>query len=464
MALPGRGSNSRARQHFNLSAPPRDGCGVSLQHGCNPSPPGYRLSARWDPGTSLWSLVARRVVRPIQAFVAVEASGGLVLLAATAAALAWANSPWGGQYTSFWAHHISIDFARFAIHMDFEHAVNDGLMAIFFFVVSLEIKRELLRGELASVRTAMLPVAAAFGGMVVPAFIFFAWNTGGTGSHGWGIPMATDIAFALGVLALLGRRVPFSLKVFMLALAIVDDLGAILVIALFYSNQINLQAVGWAVLLVVALALLLRLRLRFKPLYFVVALVLWLAVYKSGIHATVAGVILGALTPAGPRAAPEADDGAMGAVAESPLDRLERLLHPWVSFVIVPLFALANAGLELSGGLLRDASTSHVTLGVAMGLVVGKPIGVVLASWLAIRFGGAHLPDGMTHQHLFGGGLLAGIGFTVSLFITGLAFSNASLTADAKAGIFAASLVAGVLGCGWLVFVAKAPQHAAVEQ
>ncbi|MGH2632014.1 MAG: Na+/H+ antiporter NhaA [Tepidiformaceae bacterium] len=414
-------------------------------------PPGKRLSGSSPPEGGVRSFVARRLVQPVQAFVAVEASGGLVLLAATIAALAWANSPWGSQYTSLWARHFSIEFARVALHMDVLHVVNDGLMAVFFFVAGLEIKRELLRGELASPRRALLPVAAAFGGMLVPALIFVAWNFGRNGAHGWGIPMATDIAFALGVLALLGRRAPFSLKVFMLALAIVDDLGAILVIALFYTDHLALVAAAWAVMLVGAIGVLLWLGVRSKPIYVALALLLWLAVYKSGIHATVAGVVLAALTPAGPRNS--ANSEAAG--TNSPLDQLERLLHPWVSFLVVPVFALANAGLALSGGLLRDASTSHITLGIALGLVVGKPVGVLLFSWLAMRIGGAKLPEGMTKSHLLGGALLAGIGFTVSLFITGLAFDTVSLTDDATVGIFAASLISGLLGCAWLIFAAR---------
>ena len=407
-----------------------------------------------EPSGALRSFVARTLIQPIQAFVATEASGGIVLLVATVAALVWANSPWGSQYSELWARHFSFEFARVALHMDLEHVVNDALMAVFFFVVGLEIKRELLRGELASPRKALLPVAAAFGGMLVPALIFTAWNFGGAGAHGWGIPMATDIAFALGVLALLGSRAPFPLKVFLLALAIVDDLGAILVIAVFYTDHIVLAAAAWAIVLAAAIVVLLLLGFRSKPVYLILALLFWLAVYKSGIHATIAGVVLAALTPAGPRASDEGESES-AVERESSLDRLERLLHPWVSYLIVPVFALANAGLVLSSELVRDASTSHVTLGIAMGLVVGKPVGVVLFSWLALRFAGAKLPDGMTTHQLIGGALLAGIGFTVSLFVTGLAFTSVQLTNDAKAGIFAASLIAGVIGCAWLVLAPR---------
>ncbi|HXU24516.1 MAG TPA: Na+/H+ antiporter NhaA [Tepidiformaceae bacterium] len=411
-----------------------------------------------EPNGTLRSFVARALIQPVQAFVATEASGGVVLLVATIAALVWANSPWGSQYTELWARHFSFEFARIALRMDLEQFVNDALMAVFFFVVGLEIKRELLSGELASPRKAMLPVAAAFGGMLVPALIFTAWNFGGRGAHGWGIPMATDIAFALGVLALLGRRATFPLKVFLLALAIVDDLGAILVIAVFYTDHIVLAAAGWAIVLAAAIVVLLLMGFRSKPVYLILALLFWLAVYKSGIHATIAGVVLAALTPAGARR-PRGDQGEPVEEVDSSLDRLERLLHPWVSYLIVPVFALANAGLVLSSELVRDASTSHITLGIAMGLVVGKPVGVVLFSWLALRFGGARLPDGMTTYQLIGGGLLAGIGFTVSLFVTGLAFSDVQLTNDAKAGIFAASLIAGVLGCAWILMAPRMPRQ-----
>jgi len=403
----------------------------------------------------LRSFVSRALIQPVQAFVALEASSGLVLLAATAVALVWANSPWSTQYTELWARHFSFEFARIAVHMDLEHVVNDGLMAVFFFVVGLEIKRELLRGELASPRKAMLPVAAALGGMVVPALIFSAWNFGGPGAHGWGIPMATDIAFALGVLALMGRRAPFSLKVFLLALAIVDDLGAILVIAMFYTDHIVLAAAAWAIVLAAAIIVLLLVGFRSKAVYLILAVLFWLAVYKSGIHATIAGVVLAALTPAGPRADADGAEGDDATGRDSPLDRLEELLHPWVGYLIVPVFALANAGLALSSGLVHDASTSHITLGIAFGLVVGKPVGVVLFSWLAVRFGGAKLPDGMAAHQLIGGGLLAGIGFTVSLFVTGLAFGDVQLTNDAKAGVFAASLISGVAGCAWILLAPR---------
>lgn len=433
------------------------------------------------------AFVAARFIRPAQAFVHTEASGGIVLLVAALVALVWANSPWGGRYINLWESSLSLAIPHFTLHLSLLHAVNDGLMAVFFFLVGLEIKREVLEGELASPRKAALPIAAAIGGMVVPAAIFAIWNRGGDGARGWGIPMATDIAFALGVLALLGRRAPFSLKVFMLALAIVDDLGAILVIAVFYTGSVSLPALAWAVGLVVLIILVARMGVRSFNVYVFLGALLWVAVYKSGIHATIAGVVLAALTPAGRTYSPkefegnaldllvaqriardngdqEASDDALRQLeqlareTESPLDRLERVLHPWVSYLIVPLFALANAGLMLSTGLVHDAARSPITLGIGAGLVLGKPMGIVLAGWLALRLGIARLPENMTLVHVIGGGLLAGIGFTVSLFIAGLAFDSALLADEARAGIFAASLVAGAVGFVYLWIAPGEPE------
>ncbi len=427
----------------------------------------------------------RHLARPMQAFVHTEAAGGIVLLAATLIALAWANSPWDAQYAELWERGLNLDTSFVSIDEDLGHLVNDGLMVIFFFVVGLEIKRELVHGELATPRRALLPVAAAFGGMVLPALIFFAWNGTGDGAKGWGIPMATDIAFALGVLALLGRRIPFSLKVFLLALAIVDDLGAILVIALFYSDGISMQALAWAG---AVLAVILAVRaggVRSTDVYVLLGICLWLAVLKSGIHATVAGVGLAMLTPARPRlAADKADraiDSLLGRIqeareegdserrqvllrelerisrdAESPLDRLESVLHPWVSFVIIPLFALANAGLALDRDILREAATSPVSLGIGSGLIFGKCIGIAGATWLTVRLGLSQLPEGMRWNHVIGAAMLGGIGFTVSLFITGLAYKDAPLVAaEAKIGILFASAFAAVAGFTWLRLVTR---------
>lgn len=434
------------------------------------------------------SFVSERFVRPVAAFVNTEASGAILLLAATVAALAWANSPWDGSYVDFWHARLSADFNLFRIDETLGHLVNDGLMAIFFFVVGLEIKRELVRGELASPRKAALPVAAALGGMLLPAIIYSAWNAGGDGARGWGIPMATDIAFAMGVLALLGTRAPFSLKVFLLALAIVDDLGAIFVIALFYTESVSFEAAAWALILAATIFGAGRAGLRSTDVYVVLGIAFWIAVYKTGVHATVAGVALAMLTPARPFYSQRAfESNAMDLLVsyrhardrgdhenaqqilgefeelsrdtESPLDRLEHQLHPWVSYAIVPIFALANAGVSLSGGLIADAVESPVTLGVVLGLVIGKPLGVVIACLLAVRLGLAQLPSNTHFGHILGIGLVAGIGFTVSLFITGLAFSDPSLADEARIGILAASFVAGVIGFVYLWILPGEPER-----
>lgn len=427
-----------------------------------------------------------RFVRPIAVFVNTEASSGIVLLIAAAAALAWANSPWDEAYFDLWNTTLSIDLDLVSIETTLGHAVNDGLMAIFFFVVGLEIKRELVHGELSTVRKASLPVAAALGGMLVPALLYTAVNFGGEGRHGWGIPMATDIAFAMGVLALLGRRAPFSLKVFLLALAIVDDLGAIVVIAVFYSESISVEAVAWAGAIVAGIIAAGRLGVRSTAVYLVLGVILWVAVFKSGIHATVAGVILAALTPSRPFYTPQAfEAGATELVAsyrqaneqgqpdtaqqslreleeltrgtESPLDRLEQRLHPWVSYGIVPIFALANAGVALSGELVSDAAGSAITLGVILGLVVGKPVGILLACLLMVKLKFATLPTNAGVGHMVGVGMLAGIGFTVSLFIAGLAFDDPGLADEAKIGILAASACAGIAGFSYLFFLPGEP-------
>ncbi len=437
--------------------------------------------------------VDERFIRPAHAFASLQASGGIVLLIAAIAAMAWANSPWSAEYFEVWATHLAVDLHFFEIDESLGHAVNDGLMAIFFFVVGLEIKREILHGELASPRKAALPVAAAAGGMIVPAAIYALWNAGGEGASGWGIPMATDIAFALGVLALLGKRAPFALKVFLLALAIADDLGAIMVIAVFYTDQISLVPVAWGAGIVVLLFVMNRLGIRSLDVYMVVGIFFWMAVLKSGIHATIAGVVLAMLTPAAPFYKEQDFDGVMEDLlakhrlgretenhdlsqqalrqmedlakgTESPLDRLEHFLAPWASYFILPVFAFANAGVKLSGDMIADAATSPVTLGVATGLVIGKPIGVLLTCWVAVRLGWAQLPNHVDFQHLVGVGLLAGIGFTVALFITGLAFDDPRIIDEGKVGILAASAIAGIIGFSYLWSLPGDPQHHAAPE
>jgi NhaA family Na+:H+ antiporter len=426
------------------------------------------------PGEPIWEHswitserpVARLVARPAREFLRTEAAGGIVLLIATVAALIWANSPFGGSYDTFWGTELSIEAGPFHLAEDLRHWVNDALMAIFFFVVGLEIKRELVTGELNDKQKAALPALAALGGMVVPALLYIVFNFGGSESHGWGIPMATDIAFAVGVLAVLGSRIPSGLKVFLLSLAIVDDIGAIVVIALFYSSGINfgyLAAAGAGVLIVVALR---RQRVFWTPIYVVVGTGVWLATLESGVHATIAGVVLGLLAPAHP-----VDERGIGDVVEgateleeipdaqsvrrvtmqakevvSVAERLGHLLHPWTSFVVIPLFALANAGVVLSADRVGDVMSSSVALGIAAGLVFGKVIGITGMSWLAVRLGLGKAPHGVRWTHILGASAVAGIGFTVSLFITGLAFDDPEIVDTAKIAVLLASVVAGTAG------------------
>jgi NhaA family Na+:H+ antiporter len=416
-----------------------------------------------------------RVVEAAQAFIRIEASSGIVLVAAALAAMVWVNSPWGDSYADFWHSEISLHTPVFSIDEDLVHLVNDGLMTLFFFLVGLEIKRELVHGELSSPRRALLPAAAALGGMVAPALIYLAFNAGGAGADGWGIPMATDIAFALGVLSLLGRRVPFTVKVFLLALAIADDIGAILVIAIFYTQSLNLTAMALAGLVLLTILLMNRAGVRTIDTYVLFGALLWLCVFESGVHATLAGVVLGLLCPAthyyDPRGFPAAAEnllntyrsalqendvdeqsGILGQMedlsqgTEAPLDRLERELHPWVSYLIVPVFALANAGVAVSLDIAEEAVASPVAQGVALGLVVGKPLGILAFTWLAVRLGLCELPRGASWGHVVGIGMLGGIGFTVSLLITDLAFSDLAMIDEAKLGILAASVLAGVGG------------------
>ncbi len=354
--------------------------------------------------------VVGRALAPVGSeFVDIEVLGGVVLLAATAAAFVWSNVG-GGSYERLWTHNLTVGFRSLATTEDLRHWVNDGLMTVFFFVVGLEIKRELVCGDLRDRRTASLPVLAAFGGMIFPALLFLAVNAGGSGSRGWAIPMATDIAFAVVVLATLGARVPKPLKLFLLTLAIVDDIGAIVVIAAFYSTGV---VVGWmcGALVVLGLIVLMQ-RLRFSSpfAYVLPALVLWVCTLESGIHATIAGVALGLLTPARPFG------------GRTVIDGLERRLHPWSSLAVIPLFTIANAGVSLDSEAIRSAATNRIAWGVVVGLVVGKPLGIMLLTGLGVRFRIGRLPDGVTFSRMFGAACVAGIGFTVSLFVADLSF------------------------------------------
>ncbi|MGH9222397.1 MAG: Na+/H+ antiporter NhaA [Acidimicrobiales bacterium] len=373
----------------------------------------------------------------LRRFFRTEQAGGVVLLVGALAALIWANSPWQASYSSFWSTAVSLRVGGATLHADLRHAVNDGLMALFFFVVALEVKRELVAGELRSWRTASLPAVAALGGMVVPALLYTAVNVGGPGTRGWGVPMATDIAFAVGVLSLLGDRVPASLKLFLLSLAVVDDIGAILVIAAFYSESVDATAVVVATGLLGGVVVLRGLGVTWVPAYAVMGAAVWLAVFQSGVHATIAGAVLGLLTPARPLT-PD--------TTVSVAERLEDALHPTVSFAVLPLFALANAGVTLGRDVLDAPGAGRVAVGIVVGLIAGKTLGILSFSWLAVRSGLSALPSGTTWGQVAGVAVTAGIGFTVSLFIAELAFTTGPLQAAAKVGILAASALAALLG------------------
>ena len=413
------------------------------------------------------SALARTLGRPLVHFLHIETSAGILLLVATIAALIWVNSPVGDSYEHFWHTPIEITVSDFVVFDEDLHGfVNDALMALFFFVVGLEIKRELVTGRLRRPRDAMLPAVAALGGMVVPALVYVAFNLGGDNLNGWGVPMATDIAFAMGVVSLVAKWVPGWLRLFLLTLAIVDDIGAILVIAIFYSSDILLGWLGLAAVLCVLIATLTRIRVWQWPVYMIIGVFVWWATLNSGIHATIAGVVLGLLTPARPL---QRDSDARSVArwlnekssisvtdirranfgiseSRSVAERLEVALHPYVSYLIVPIFALANAGVVLSGDALRGAVSSSVTIGVALGLLIGKTVGVSGFTLLATRFGLSALPAGVSRLHVVGVSIVAGIGFTVALFVTALAFNGSAAGDEAKIGVLAASLVAAVVG------------------
>ena len=419
--------------------------------------------------------VLARAAQPVVRFLHIEAAGGILLVAATVVALVWANSPWQGSYDSLWSTTIVLDIGSYRFEEDLAHVVNDLFMSLFFFVVGMEIKRELVVGELRDRRAVALPAMAALGGMVVPAVIYAAFNAGGDGAAGWGIPMATDIAFALGIVALLGTRVPTAVKVLLLTLAIIDDIGAIAVIAIFYSDGLRPAVLPLGVLTAVLVAMMHRAQVIYAPLIVIASIGLWFVVYESGVHATIAGVVLGLLTPARPAQTElEADEivdllenrndlraDEVRATARlisgsvSACDRMIDALHPWTSFVIVPVFALANAGIHLTADAFTDPS--DVLLGVAVALVAGKLVGITAFSWLAVRLGLGRLPAGASWRHIAGVGAVAGIGFTVSLFITGLAFDTDTLQDNAKIGILIASLSAAIIGAAILLLADRRP-------
>lgn len=417
----------------------------------------------------------RRILLPIQEFVRWESSSGVLLLVCTAVALAMANSPAAEAWDRFWHLHFAVGFPGAMLDLSLLHWINDGLMALFFLYVGLEIKRELLVGELSSVRKAALPVMAAVGGMVVPAGIFMLVAGGTPEARGWGIPVATDIAFALGVLTLLGSRVPATAKIFLVALAIADDLGAVAVIALFYTSTLDVAALGAAAAIFAALLVSSRLGIRILSWYCFLGLGLWLAVLHSGVHASIAGVLLAITIPAWSRGdVPRFHQGAseildhvrhidpdpttilgnehLLSLVDSlerscvrmlpPLYRLEDALAPLVTYGVMPVFALANAGVAMGGGALMEP----LGLGIIAGLVLGKPVGIVLGAWAAVRSGFASLPRGLTWRHVSGLGVLGGIGFTMSIFIATLALPEAKGLADAKTAVLVASGLAAAVG------------------
>ncbi|GDY12972.1 Na(+)/H(+) antiporter NhaA [Planctomycetota bacterium] len=410
---------------------------------------------------------------PLHVFFRSQASGGILLLIATVAALIWANSPWAGSYHHVLATPISFGWGEWLVAMALEHWINDVVMAVFFLAVGLEIKRELLVGELASWRQAALPVIAALGGMVVPALLFAVANAGTPTLRGWAIPTATDIAFAIGILSLLGSRVPLGLKVFLTALAIADDLGAVVVIAVFYAGHIDAAWLAAAVAMTLVAWAAGRAGIRHPVAWAGMGILLWVCVHASGVHATIAGVALAAVIPAGSaatrRQAELLRDGLQQnrpdlltvpvirqlehecRSALSPLDRFEHALRPWVAFVIMPVFALANAGVTVDA-TTGSAVLSTVTVGIVAGLVLGKPIGVCLGTYAAIRWCGSSLPSGATWSSVAAVSLFAGIGFTMSLFVSGLAFADQpEAIAQAKLGILIGSAIAGTAGI--LVFL-----------
>lgn len=425
--------------------------------------------------------IPRRVVRPLQRVMALEVSTAVVVLVAVALALVIANTPMAAAYDAFWATSVHLEVGGHRlVELSFRDVVNDGLMTVFFLVVALEIKREWIFGELRDRRTAALPIVAALGGMVAPAVIYAMFNAGGPASAGWGIPMATDIAFAVAVLVAVGSRVPAGARLFLLTLAIVDDLGAILVIAVFYTRGLSFAWLGGAAGVLLLAWVMQRRRVRSTPVFVVLGVLCWFMLHESGVHSTIAGVAFGFLTPAWSLLAPhqypgvanrlvgEVSDrigdgvlthdehafnhgtlreiGRLSMETQAPLDRLEYRLAPWAAFVIVPVFGFANAGLVIPKVPPAVWLGDGVVLGVGLGLVVGKTVGVFGSAWLAVRFGLARMPRGMDGLHLLGVSMCAGVGFTVALFVANLAFSSDDLVERAKLGIMVGSLVAGVLG------------------
>lgn len=382
-----------------------------------------------------------------------EAISGKFLLLAAIIAIVAVNSPWAEKYLAFWEHDLTISIGSFVIAADLRHWINDGLMAIFFLVISLEIKRELVRGELRSMRAAILPVVAAIGGLAVPITIYTFFNNGFEGMHGWGIPMTTDTAFAIGLLALLGRRVPTALKIFLLTAMVVDDVAAITAIAVFYTENLNIVPLTVAGGLVFVILLLHWLRFLQMRGFIILGILLWVAIYLSGVHASITGVILGLAAPITIR-----HITGKPSIAE----RLESSLIPFSTLIVIPLFALANAGVLLDWAVFAKEDMLRVGVGVFLGLALGKVVGIVAAVWIAKTLRLTRLPKGTTMHHIAGVALLAGVGFTLSIFIAELAFgASTELVNAAKMGIFGASIISAITGLLYLTIVAKRPSRRA---
>ena len=416
------------------------------------------------------SLIARTVELPVQQFIHTQGVSSAFLLAAAVAALIWANSPWSASYYYVWHLELRLSKLMLPLHV----WINDAMMALFFFLVGMEVKQEIVTGALADLRRASLPVFAGAGGMIFPALIYVLLNHRGAAVHGWGVPMATDIAFSLGVLAMV-KGVPAELKIFLLSLAIADDIGAILVIAIFYTDTLHFDQLVIGALLLGMIVLCRRIGVDRQIVYAVLGFAFWLAILRSGLHATIAGVILGMLVPvrsyvpletfgevcaetlaefrrafaSGDKALANRQLGAMEyliANTESPADRLTRKLHDWIAFLVLPLFALSNAGVTFSLATWKFLLHSPVAWGVLLGLFVGKPLGIVGACWIAVKMKVARLPKGVRWRHIVGVGAIAGIGFTVSLFISVLAFDDPALLDAAKTAVLSASLLSGIVG------------------
>lgn len=432
-----------------------------------------------------------QLLKPVSKFIHQEYTSGIVLFACVVIALVWANAPWSDTYHHLWETRFSIGIEQQRFVQPLHVWINDGLMALFFFVIGLELKREFIAGELSTLRKAALPMVGALGGMLVPALIFVAFNKGLPSSHGWGIPMATDIAFALGLLSMAGKHIPGSVKTFLSALAVADDLGAVLVIALFYTQTIALVPLAIGLVLLIVLWIGNRLGIRDTIFYLVIGIIIWYFFLLSGVHATIAGVLVAFMIPARTKINEQEfventrkyatnfeqahrQDGSLMTWeqhrtisnikqlcldAETPLQKIENALHPWVAFVIMPLFALANAGMPIGSDFFRSLS-NPVSLGVSVGLVLGKFIGVLVFTWIMVRLGWAALPHKANWKHIIGVALLAGVGFTMSLFITGLAFTDMKMIDEAKYGILLASLISGIAGVFFLKKLSPASKEA----